>query len=133
MSLNTLTLWHEIVKNRDAAGLSAVLADDAVLESPVLHTPQAGKPITTMYLTAALSVLVNDSFHYVNEWRSERSAVLEFETTVEGITINGVDMIFWNEAGQINRFKVMVRPLKGLNKLHELMGRMLQQMSGKSA
>ena len=128
MPLDTLTLWHDIVKKRDAAGLAAILADDAVLESPVLHTPQNGKAITTMYLGAALSVLVNDSFHYVNQWHAERSAVLEFETTVEGITINGVDMIFWNEAGQINRFKVMVRPLKGLNKLHELMGRMLQAM-----
>ena len=97
-----------------------------VFESPVVHTPQAGKPVTAMYLQAALQVLVNDSFRYVNEWHGPTSAVLEFETTCEGILINGVDMITWNPDGQITHFKVMVRPLKAVSKLHELMGRMLQ-------
>jgi hypothetical protein len=85
-----------------------------------------GKPVTTAYLAAAMQVLGNASFRYVNEWHGASSSVLEFESTCEGILINGIDMISWNADGQITRFKVMVRPLKAVNKLHELMGRMLQ-------
>ena len=118
--------WHQIVKAKDTAGLDAILADDVVFESPVVHTPQLGKAITFKYLHAALHVLNNDSFIYLNEWQAERSAVLEFQSTVEGIVVNGVDIIHWNDAGRITRFKVMVRPLKAVNKLHEMMGRMLQ-------
>jgi len=129
MPMNTLEAWHKIVKSRDASALGTLLADDVVFESPVVRTPQLGKAITYMYLNAALHVLNNETFVYLNEWKGENSAVLEFESTVEGITINGVDMITWNEAGHISHFKVMVRPLKGMNKLHELMGRMLQKAS----
>ena len=118
--------WHHVVRSKDAAGLQAILADDAVFESPVVHTPQVGKAITFQYLHAALHVLNNDSFTYLNEWQAERSAVLEFQSTVEGIAVNGVDIIRWNEAGLITHLKVMVRPLKAVNKLHEMMGRMLQ-------
>ncbi len=118
--------WHQIVKTKDAAQLQALLADNAVFESPVVHTPQLGKTITFNYLHAALHVLNNDSFVYLNEWQAERSAVLEFQSTIEGIVVNGVDIIRWNDAGLISHFKVMVRPLKAVNKLHEMMGRMLQ-------
>ena len=122
-----LARWHDIVKTRDMRALGELLADGVVFESPVVHTPQVGKPITRAYLEAALHVLNNDSFRYLNEWASDRSAVLEFQTTCEGITINGVDMIHWDTDGRITHFKVMVRPLKAVNKLHELMGKMLQQ------
>ncbi|MBC7916243.1 MAG: nuclear transport factor 2 family protein [Rhodoferax sp.] len=129
MPMNTLEAWHKIVKSRDATVLGTLLADDVVFESPVVHKPQHGKAIATMYLNAALHVLNNESFVYRNEWKGQNSAVLEFESTVDGITINGVDMITWNAAGHISHFKVMVRPLKGMNKLHELMGAMLQKMA----
>jgi SnoaL-like domain len=122
-----LACWHDIVKTRDMRALGELLADGVVFESPVVHTPQVGKPITRAYLEAALHVLNNDSFRYLNEWTSDRSAVLEFQTTCDGITINGVDMIHWDADGRITHFKVMVRPLKAVNKLHELMGKMLQQ------
>ncbi|MDR3451655.1 MAG: nuclear transport factor 2 family protein [Rhodoferax sp.] len=118
--------WHHIVRSRDMAALGRLLADDVVFTSPVVHTPQLGKAITTKYLQAALQVLNNDTFTYLNEWYGADSAVLEFQSTVDGIVINGIDMIGWNGAGQINRFKVMVRPLRAMNKLHEHMGRMLQ-------
>ena len=118
--------WNQVVQTRDAAALARLLADDVVFESPVVHTPQAGKAITLAYLSAAMLVLNNTSFRYRNQWFGPQSAVLEFESTVEGIVINGVDMISWNAQGQINGFKVMVRPLKAVNKLHELMARALQ-------
>ncbi len=119
--------WHQVVRGRDMAALERLLADDVVFVSPVVHTPQTGKAITTKYLQAALQVLNNDSFTYLNEWYGADSAVLEFQSTVDGIVINGIDMIGWNAAGRIDRFKVMVRPLKAMNKLHEHMGRMLQR------
>lgn len=122
----TIERWHAIARSKSTTALSELIAEDAVFESPVVHTPQQGKAITVKYLTAALQVLGNDSFKYLREWQAPNSAVLEFQVVCEGITINGVDMIEWNAAGQITRFKVMVRPLKAVNKLHELMGRMLQ-------
>ncbi len=117
--------WHHVVKSRDLEALSVLLAENVVFESPVVHTPQPGKAVTTQYLRAAMHVLGNESFRYLNQWYGSDSAVLEFQSTCEGIVINGVDMIAWNGEGQITHFKVMVRPLKAVNKLHELMGRML--------
>jgi SnoaL-like domain len=117
--------WHEIAARRDVAALPEILADDVVFESPVVHAPQAGKALTLKYLDAALHVLGNEHFHYVNEWRGERSAVLEFETTIDGIVVNGVDIIKWNAAGEIVEFKVMIRPLKAINLVHERMAAML--------
>ena len=118
--------WHHVAATQDVAALDALLDDAVVFHSPVVHTPQVGKPITLKYLSAAMKVLNNDSFTYLNEWYGARSAVLEFNTTCEGILIDGIDMIRWNEQGLVTDFKVMVRPLKAVNKLHELMGRMLQ-------
>ncbi len=119
--------WHQLVKSRDMRALDRLLADDVVFVSPVVHTPQVGKPITMGYLQAAMQVLNNPSFRYLNQWFNPDSAVLEFACTVEGIEINGIDMIHWNAEGRINHFKVMVRPLKAVNKLHEMMGRELQR------
>ena len=96
-----------------------------MFQSPVVHTPQRGKAITLKYLTAAIHVLFNETFRYVGEWRAERSAVLEFATTIEGIEIDGVDIIAWDEGGRIVDFKVMARPLKAINLLHRMMGERL--------
>lgn len=122
MTADPIALWHEYMESHDPAKLDALLADDVVFESPVVHTPQAGKAITSKYLLAAAVVLGNDSFRYVGEWRAERSAILEFACEIDGIRINGIDMIHWNEAGRITSFKVMVRPLKAINLLHQMMG-----------
>lgn len=123
--MTVIERWHELVKSKDPKAMEAILADEAVFESPVVHTPQVGKPITLKYLMGALSVLNNETFRYLNEWHAERSAVLEFACEIEGITINGVDLITWNDAGQITHFKVMIRPLKAINLLHRLMGERL--------
>jgi hypothetical protein len=122
--------WHALAEARDASGLDSLLADDVVFVSPVVHTPQVGKAITTAYLTAALAVLNNGSFRYLNEWIGESSAVLEFETVIDGITLNGIDMISWNADDRISQFKVMVRPLKAINLLHQMMGARLMAMKG---
>lgn len=130
MSSKAVAAWHDIVKTHNAAALKTLLAEDVVFHSPVVHTPQIGKAITTAYLAAAVQVFGQPSFRYVREVIGERDAVLEFELEIDGIRINGVDMIWWNEAGQITRFKVMVRPLKAINLLHQKMGEMLMKLAG---
>ncbi|MCI3135029.1 nuclear transport factor 2 family protein [Phenylobacterium aquaticum] len=123
--MTALHRWHALIDARDYAGLDALLAEGAVFESPVVHTPQVGKAITAKYLQAAMTLLNNGTFRYLGEWTAERSAVLEFACDLDGIAVNGVDMIWWNEADQITRFKVMVRPLKAINMLHQKMGELL--------
>ncbi len=124
-----IELWHDVVTRRDAAALDALLADDVVFHSPVVHSPQKGKSITKLYLGAALQVLNNDRFQYVRQVVGQSDAVLEFTTEVDGTHINGVDLIHWNAEGKIDDFKVMVRPLKAINLLHGLMKQMLERMS----
>ena len=122
-----LARWHAFIEGGDKSQLDAMLADDVVFESPVVHTPQGGKAITMKYLGAAGEVLGGKGFRYVGEWRADRSAILEFENEIDGIKINGIDMIWWNEDGLITRFKVMVRPLKAINLMHQMMGQQLQR------
>jgi ketosteroid isomerase-like protein len=126
MKSGPIETWHRIVANRDIQGLDALLADEAVFHSPVVHTPQVGRAITKKYLAAAFQVLFNESFRYVRELQGARDAVLEFKVTLDGITVNGVDMIKWNDAGKITEFKVMLRPLKAVNLIHQKMADMLQ-------
>lgn len=127
MTSKAISRWHEIVRTRDAGALSELLADDVVFYSPVVHAPQVGRAITTMYLAAAVHVFGNDSFRYVREVIGDADGVLEFETEIDGILINGVDMIKWNDQGKITEFKVMIRPLKAINLIHQKMGEMLQK------
>ncbi len=124
--------WHKIVEQQDGSGLDELLADDVVFHSPVVHTPQRGKMITRLYLTAAMQTLnAPGHFKYLRELVDGNNAVLEFQTEIDGVTINGVDMIEWNDDGQIIDFKVMVRPLKAVNAIHQAMGRMLEEMKPK--
>ena len=126
MTASAVANWHRIVRSRDAAGLDALLAENAVFHSPVVHTPQLGKALTRLYLQAALGVFFNDSFRYVREIVGDRDAVLEFVVEIDGIAVNGVDMISWDDDGRITDFKVMLRPLKAINLIHQKMAAMLQ-------
>jgi hypothetical protein len=126
MVIDTLATWHRIAKARDVAGLDGLLADHCVFHSPVVHTPQVGKAVTTQYLAAAFQVFFNDTFVYVRELTGDNQAVLEFKVEINGITVNGVDMMTWDETGHITDFKVMVRPLKAVSLIHENMGKMLK-------
>jgi len=123
--MNTVELWHKILHERDMDRLDDLLADDCVFLSPVVHTPQKGRELTRLYLTAAFA-LFNDSFHYVKEVVTPRHAVLEFMCDLDGIVVNGVDIMTFDEAGKIIEFKVMVRPLKAVTILHGKMKAMLE-------
>ena len=126
MVSDPIPTWHKILESRNPQGLDALLAADVVFHSPVVHKPQVGKPITKMYLAAALAVFGNESFRYVRELKADHDAILEFELELEGVSINGVDMIKWNDKGEITEFKVMLRPLKAVNLIHQKMAAMLQ-------
>jgi hypothetical protein len=125
--MNNLNAWHAFWQQPEPSKLAALLHDDVVFHSPVVHRPQPGKQLTMAYLLAAVAVLGNDSFRYVREIVGEGNAALEFVTEVEGVEINGVDLITWNDDGLITDFKVMVRPLKAINTLHALMAAQLQK------
>ena len=123
-----LAHWHRLLAARDAAGLADLLADDAVFHSPVVHTPQRGKAMTQLYLAGAMQVLGGPGFRYLREVVGESDAILEFEVEIDGILVNGVDLVHWNAAGRIDDFKVMIRPLKAINLVHQKMGELLQRM-----
>ena len=118
--------WHELVRSRNPAALEALMDEDAVFVSPVVHNPQRGKKVAIAYLTAAFRVFFNPTFRYVREIVGPGDAMLEFETEIDGILVNGVDIIKWNESGRIVEFKVMIRPLKAINLVHQRMAAMLQ-------
>jgi ketosteroid isomerase-like protein len=128
MTEHAITRWHRILAQRDPRELQSWLDEDAVFFSPVVHTPQRGKALVALYLSAAFQVLFNDTFHYVREIIGPNDAVLEFEVVIDGTSINGVDLIRWNEAGKVVEFKVMIRPLKAINLVHERMASMLQAL-----
>jgi hypothetical protein len=129
LSAAGLARWHAYVKSHDRGALWDLLHPDAVFESPVVHTPQRGRDITFKYLLGAEQVLGGPGFAYRGEWRSENGAVLEFENEIEGIRINGVDIITFDDESRIIHFKVMVRPLKAMNLLHRLMGEQLTRQA----
>jgi hypothetical protein len=124
-----LRSWHAVVESRDPALLDDLLADDVVFRSPAVFTPQEGKAVTTHYLSSAIVVL-GPSMRYVGEWHDQTSAVLEFEAELDGVYVQGVDMLRWNDDGRLVSFTVMVRPLRGLQKLMELMA---QQLAARQA
>jgi hypothetical protein len=129
-----LRTWHALVEARDPARLDELLADDVEFRSPAVFAPQQGKALTTLYLSGALVVL-GPSLRYVGEWYDDRSAVLEFEASLDGVYVQGVDMLRWNADGKLVSFTVMVRPLRGLEKLIELMAAQLaaSRSHGRSA
>lgn len=125
MAHQTLEAWHQVIAQQDVQGLDTLLAHNAVFHSPVVHTPQRGKPLVKKYLTAAFSVLGHESFRYVREIVDGRHAMLEFTVELDGILVNGIDIITWNDNGRIADFKVMIRPLKAI---HLVKDRMMETM-----
>jgi hypothetical protein len=122
-----LARWHDVVASRDAGGLSALIAEDAVFRSPAVHTPQEGRDTVVGYLTAAVTVL-GPHLTYEREWLGDDSAVLQFRTVVGGLDVSGVDIITWDTEGRIVDFTVMIRPVKALNTVIGHMGAELLRM-----
>ena len=139
--MHAIEKWYEVIKSDNPDKYDEILAEDCVFYSPVVYTPQRGREITKMYLMAAGGVFGGEDrpkenldkkspsqFRYIKEVIGENSAVLEFETEIDGIYVNGIDLISWNEENKITEFKVIVRPLQAVNKLHQQMQDMLEKM-----
>jgi hypothetical protein len=124
-TMRGLDRWYAYTRDHDRAVLWDLLHPDAVFESPVVHTPQRGRDIVFKYLVSAEQVLGGPGFAYRGEWRNDTGVILEFDTQLEGIAINGIDMITFDADERVTHFKVMVRPLKAINLLHRLMGEAL--------
>jgi hypothetical protein len=137
--------WHAHMRGQLPGGLDELLDDDVVFYSPIVYTPQVGKAITKLYLQAAGQTLPGEpgdkapsaatgsaapaaGFHYTKIVMTGDTAVLEFETTVEGKYVNGVDIFRCNDAGRIVEIRVMLRPLQAINLVHQQMGRALEAM-----
>ncbi|WP_245565102.1 nuclear transport factor 2 family protein [Nocardioides insulae] len=126
---DTVRRWHAAAASKDPARIPELLAQDVVFKSPAVFTPQEGIERTTAYLAAAFAVL-NPTLVYQREWYAEDSAVLEFSCDLDGISVQGIDMFTWNAEGLITDFTVMVRPVKGLQKVIELMSAQLTSQAG---
>ena len=117
--------WIDVIENERVSDLPGLLAEDAVFYSPAVFTPQEGRDKAVAYLTAAAKMFSGTDFHYVEHWYGERSAILEFAATIEGMYVNGIDMIGWNDDEKIVSVKVMMRPLKGLQAIMPKMAELL--------
>ena len=140
--MNAIEKWHDIMKNPGpniTEKLDDLLHDDVIFYSPVVFTPQKGKEITKLYLSAAGGVFNSNKdkeqskpeeskFRYTKELIHDNHACLEFETEINGIYVNGIDLITWNDENKITEFKVLVRPLQAVNTLHQMMGEMLDKL-----
>ncbi|MFO7672759.1 MAG: hypothetical protein R6V74_03535 [Lutibacter sp.] len=129
--MNTsLKSWHTFLATKNPKILDELLSDEVIFYSPIVWVPQEGKQITKLYLMAAMEVFgdENSNFMYVKQVIDDKQFILEFVTMIDGVTVNGVDMIELNDDGKIISFKVMVRPLKAINKVHEKMGEMLEKL-----
>lgn len=106
--------WLRVIESGRMEELEDMLAEDAVFYSPAVFAPQRGRALAAAYLRAAEQMFSGTDFHYVNKWFDTHSAVLEFAAEVNGLTVEGIDMIHWNDADEITSFKVMIRPFKAL-------------------
>ena len=138
--MHPIDKWHKLIKSNDTDKFDELLDENCTFFSPVVFTPIKGREMTKMYLMAAGGVFgegptkakgeesISKPFKYIKEVIDKNSAVLEFESTIDGIYINGIDLVSWNDEGKITEFKVIVRPLQAVNKLHEQMQNMLEKM-----
>lgn len=131
MNNSPLQVWHEMAAEMNIGKLGQLIDERCVFHSPIVFNPQEGKRLTIMYLTAAFQMFGEaESFEYIKEIEQDQNAMLEFNAVVDGILIDGIDLITWNDEGKITEFKVMVRPLKAIDKIKE---KMLDQLANMSA
>lgn len=129
MTISPIEAWHQLVAGKDVTGVDSLLAENVAFHSPVIDTPQVGKAVTRQYLAAVFDIFSKHSFRYVREVMGERDAVLEFLVEIDGVPVNGVDMITWNAEGLIVDFKVMLRPMKAVKVMQMRVAAVLQAAS----
>ena len=126
MGSRAIENWHQVMHTGNVSTLPHILHDEVIFHSPVVHTPQIGKAKVIMYLSAATCVFEDTGFTYTREISGDGQAMLEFTSVLDGVEINGVDIVSWDKNDLITDFKVMVRPVKAVNIIWEKMGEMLE-------
>ncbi len=126
MSAAVIDRWLRVIESGEMAELDEMLASDAVFYSPAVFAPQHGRATTAAYLRAAEQMFSGTGFHYVEKWIGPDSAVLHFAAEVDGLSVEGIDMIHWNDEGLITAVKVMIRPFKALQ---GVIGRMAELLA----
>ena len=125
VSTPVIERWLDVIENGQTADLDDMLAEDAVFYSPAVFMPQRGRATAAAYLRAAEHMFAGTGFHYVNKWIDTNSAVLEFAAEVDGISVEGVDILHWNDEGQLTSVKVMIRPFKAIQTVVAKMAELL--------
>ena len=128
-TLKGLDIWHDFVINKNHDNLSDFIDENAILYSPIVFKPIEGNFMVSMYLMAAAKIIGNENFKYVREVCDDENAMLEFVTEIKGISVEGIDMIKFTKEGKLKEIKVMIRPLKAVNIVHQKMGEYLQKMN----
>ena len=125
MSSPVIDRWLDVIENGQTADLDDMLAEDAIFYSPAVFSPQRGRATAAAYLRAAEHMFAGTGFHYVNKWIDTHSAVLEFAAEVDGVVVEGVDILHWNDAGQLTTVKVMMQPYKAIQTVVAKMAELL--------
>ena len=124
-----LELWHQGLKSQDSNFLDEILDDSCVFTSPIVFKPIEGKEMSKLYLMGAGQTFDMGRFRYVRELVDGLDTILEFETYIDDTSVNGVDIIRWNEKGKIIDFKVMIRPLQAISALQKKMSEALENIN----
>ena len=119
--------WHEMLANRDMSILNELLADDIVFRSPVAFNPYPGKPVVFFILSNVIQIFENFTYHREFYTEDGLNVVLEFSANIGDKKLKGIDMIRFNEDGQMIDFEVMIRPKSGIEALATLMGQRMAQ------
>jgi hypothetical protein len=117
----TLEGWHRFVASGDAAILRPLLAEDIVFRSPIVQSPIPGRAATLLVLSTVAQIFENFTYHrtFVAD---THNAALEFAANVGKWQLKGIDLVKFNERGEMIEFEVMIRPIKGLQALAEEIG-----------
>jgi hypothetical protein len=116
-----LKQWHRFVATADEALLTSLLAENVVFHSPALQSPIQGRDAAVLVLTTVVKIFEN--FNYRRNFiAGPCDAALEFSANVGKWKLKGLDLITFNDAGELVEFEVMIRPLKALQVLAEEMG-----------
>jgi hypothetical protein len=117
----TLEGWHRFVASGDRDLLAPLLAEHIVFRSPFVQSPIPGRPATLLVLTTVVQIFENFRYHRTFV-AGTHDAALEFSANIGKWQLKGIDLIKFDEAGEMTEFEVMIRPVKALQALGEEMG-----------
>jgi len=125
--------WRDLFAMENMPPVRDMLAEDIQMHSPAMHQVQRGPDLIADYITAAHEIFTRWDLDYVRAFQNGNEICMEFEGEIEGVTLNGVDIIRWNADDKIDDFKIMIRPASGLKKLGEVMVKILAEVQAARA